>query len=113
MNTTDHGGPAFPLPPEIWGAHFDDPASYPGMSLRDYFAAAEQLTEWDHPECVASIPMCEALAGRKIPEHGWSAHTPEEWLAHLRWEADWRAALRYLRADAMLRARERTEGGAP
>jgi len=76
------------------------------MSLRDWFAGQESLTDWDDVEVVMSTPMAEALAGRKQPGHGWSCATPEEYLAMLQFEADWRAALRYIRADAMLKARE-------
>lgn len=43
------GGPAFPLPEEP-GIH----VSAPGMSLRDYFAAAALnglISSWPHPPC--------------------------------------------------------------
>jgi hypothetical protein len=33
-----NGGPAFPAP-EAAFAHFGDPAAYPGVTVRDYFAA--------------------------------------------------------------------------
>jgi len=36
---TENGGPAFPNA-EMGKAHFDDIGAYPGLSARDYFAAA-------------------------------------------------------------------------
>ncbi len=70
-----------------------------GMSLRDYFAAAEKIDaeeEW-------TVQQMESLVG---PSPAGGIKSPE-WLL---WEARWRAALRYMRADAMLAAREREEG---
>ena len=70
-----------------------------GMSLRDYFAAAERIDaeeEW-------TVQQMELLVG---PSPAGGFQSPE-WLP---WEAKWRAALRYMRADAMLAARERKEG---
>lgn len=97
MSTINDGGPAFP---------HDGQANYTGgMSLRDWFAGQESLAEWDSGDAVIRPQMAEALAGRKQPEHGWACATPGEFLAMLRFEADWRAALKYLRADAMLKAK--------
>lgn len=96
MKTND-GGPAFP---QVW--HPDmrcDPANTPaGMPLRDWLAGNETITDIDASD--KTLEALEALAGREYPSKG-SA------MDRLRWEADWRAALRYLRADAMLAARER------
>lgn len=97
--TINTGGPAFPRGQDPWGECNN------GMSLRDYFAAKETLAEWDHPEAVVSQSMGEALAGPR-PQHGWSCKDPEQWIAMLRWEAAWRSALKYIRADAMIAARE-------
>ena len=96
MSTINDGGPAFPVP---------DFAEGDGMSLRDWFAGQEGLAEWDDGDAVMSTRMAEALAGRKQPGHGWACATPEEYLAMFQFEADWRAALKYLRADAMLKAK--------
>ena len=112
MSTINDGGSAFPCGP--LGDTFTGEDGYTrhqfpgcsGMSLRDWFAGQESLTDGDDVEVVMSTPMAEALAGRKQPGHGWSCATPEEYLAMLQFEADWRAALRYIRADAMLKARE-------
>lgn len=63
------------------------------ISLRDRLAAQEAIaaTE-DWP-----ISVCEALAGPRPPKD-WMTN-PLEWIA---WEAKWRAAVRYMRADAMI-----------
>lgn len=79
------------------------------MSLRDWFAGHESLADWDNMEAVMKTEMAEALAGRKQPGHGWACATPKEFLAMLQWEADWRAALKYLRADAMLKAKGKNQ----
>ena len=67
------------------------------MTLRDYFAAAETLDDLEHLTMEGAV----ALAGPK-PEGNWSTN-PIEWR---KWEAKWRAAVRFIRADAMLKARE-------
>jgi len=67
------------------------------MDLRDFFAARETLQDFDHPDVVFGLSAKEALAGRQIPK--------EAGIPYLQWEADWRAALRYIRADAMMKAR--------
>ena len=63
------------------------------VSLRDRLAAQEVLEpaeDWQ-PE------IMDALAGPR-PAGDWKTN-PLEWLA---WEARWRAAVRYMRADAMI-----------
>ncbi len=75
------------------------------IDMRDWFAAREQLTEWDSPDAVPSNELAEALAGPK-PEGGWRAGNI---LAMVKWEAAWRAGMKYIRADAMIAARK---GGA-
>ncbi len=95
------GAPAFPVPPELLdGATHAD---WRGMTLRDFLASRETLAEFDFPDEVCHRRTAEALAGRPHPTPEQCAADP---LAYRKWEADWRAALRYLRADAMLRARE-------
>lgn len=74
------------------------------VSLRDWFAAHETIGEFDHPENNPGPFMCQALAG-PMPEGGWGGcKTKDQWIAMLAWEARWRAALRYIRADAMIAA---------
>lgn len=92
------GGPAFPT-------GFTDAAGFAqeGMSLRDWFAGQEQLRDLDLNDERPSLAMAEFLAGRPRPPDS-ADSTREEIVAALRWEADWRAAIRYIRADAMLRA---------
>ncbi len=90
----NNGGPAFPTPDtEVLGD--------PGMSLRDWFATNETLSEWDMPDVVMSKQAGELLAGECMPEGGYSVQP----LEMLKWEAKWRAALKYIRADAMLAER--------
>lgn len=110
MNTD--GGPAFPRPPFTPGTRHDNAADagfaatgHPGMSLRDWFAGQETLADLDSQEASVPRSAAEALAGRKPDlSHVTKA---DNWIEHLKWEAEWRAAIKYIRADAMLRARER------
>lgn len=74
------------------------------MSLRDWFAGRETLREWDNSDSNPSAAFCETLAGPK-PPHGWGYKTEDELVAMLQWEATWRARIKYIRADAMLKAR--------
>ena len=91
-NQINDGGPAFPA--QDWQAKGNH---HPGMTLRDYFAAAETLDDLEDLNMAGAV----ALAGPK-PEGNWSTN-PIEWL---KWEAKWRAELRFIRADAMIKARE-------
>ena len=102
-NQINDGGPAFPTQATATTTRTDTVqpvqthyGSTPGMTLRDYFAAAETLDE-EH----LTIDGAVALAGPK-PEGDWKTNTIE-WY---KWEAKWRAELRFIRADAMLKARE-------
>ena len=69
-----------------------------GMTIRDYFAVAEKLEDLDET-CISDIAV--ALAG-PIPTGNWRTNTVE-WI---KWKAKWRAEMRFIRADAMIRARE-------
>ena len=89
MNAND-GGPAFPN-------HSGDDRDDNGMTLRDWFAGKEQLS--DCHDIV--METCEALAGKR-PDGNWATNA----IAWCEWEAAWRARIRYIRADAMLKARE-------
>lgn len=96
------GGPAFP------GRWYDfQPCTgdqvvreqWDGMTLRDFFAAKTEGLEEE-----VTLEYAEALAGRKRPDvvHG----SPENILEWVRFWADADATLRYIKADAMLKARE-------
>lgn len=73
---------------------------WPGMTLRDFFAAKAEGLDGE-----SGLEYAEALAGRKRPDvvHG----SPENILEWARFWADADAALRYIKADAMLAAREK------
>jgi hypothetical protein len=71
------------------------------LLLRDYLAAHETLSEYDHAEAVFPDALAIALAGPK-PDGNWSTNP----IAWHQWEALYRAKLKYIRADAMLKARE-------
>lgn len=99
MSDTKDGGPAFP-------AHTSrqDGLIY-GMTLRDYFATHDQLD----PNESIGLALAERLAGRSHPgpkdERGQIKAGGDPVDVAIFW-ADAEAAYRYLRADAMLRARE-------
>ena len=100
----NNGGPAFPVLPPLGP---DDTAAvgYPyvseGMSLRDYLAAKADVGDFDHLSKAVGV----ALLGRSCPSVDAGAR------GCLEWWAEYRAALRYMEADAMLKAREMTSGG--
>lgn len=106
MNTPNDGGPAIPVPCTSHNGelHWGDG----GASMRDYFAAHESLSQFDHPEVDVPDSLANVLANRPRP-FPWSTSSLAEYLENLRWEAEWRAALKYLRADAMLKAREKKQ----
>lgn len=89
------GGPAFPIP----GLQSD--ADFNGMSLRDYFIAHIGDENQGPEGCDYSDAVKALLVGRQCPDG-----RADGWLAVLQFEADFRAAWRVMRADAMLRARE-------
>lgn len=95
MNT---GGPAFPVP----DSHQFN--GHPGMTLRDWLAGQETLSDFDHPETCVAPTLTTALAGA-----GPEKSSKEDPLAWAVWEATWRAKLRYIRADAMLAEKARRE----
>ena len=86
------GGPAFPSN--------DDGIQNEGMTLRDWFAGKETLADLDHPEATISAELTNALAGPR-PDKTF-AEDPIAWTV---WAATVRAKLKYIRADAMLKAR--------
>ena len=111
-NKTDDGGPAFPAGIQIRAPVTLEWGNLPpqGMSLRDWFAGHETLAEWDYPDRIVRAGMCDTLAGRPRPKNGWNAKSKDEWLDMLKWDAAWRAALKYIRSDAMLAERAKEDG---
>ena len=99
----DDGGPAFPQTEVLMNSGFPDMKvreTTGGMTLRDWFAGNESIAEYDDPE--ASIGRIGDLLAGPRPVGGWG----EDPLVMLKWEAKWRAELKYLRADAMIAARK-------
>lgn len=100
MNAIKTGGPAFPCEAEV-EAPYDGHNSgksierLRGMTLRDYLAASHKPMEED-----MSTDCGKVLLGRECPKWG------DDPVGNAIWWADYRSALRYMEADAMLRARE-------
>ncbi len=84
---------AFPSPDDI-ASH------YKGMSLLDYFAAHELLTEYEQSETHYPPRLAEALGGPR-PTGNWDTNAVE----FFKWDATIRAKMRYIRAQAMLKVR--------
>jgi len=110
MSTTpkiNDGGPAFPWQIEVKAGSFNpfrgrvvppnecDIEVYEGMTLRDWLAGQESLSD-----CDLQISAMEQIVRKRSPKF---AENP---LAYMTWEAEVRAVLRYIRADAMIRARQ-------
>ncbi len=68
MSTTHENPPAFPCP-EMGKEHFDQAGSYPGMTLRDYFAA--KATEEDIAEF---LPKTSGDCARLAYDLGFAPH---------------------------------------
>jgi hypothetical protein len=101
--TVKDGGQAFPAVEWIDTDRPDvrNPVRHVGMSLRDYFAAHAPA------ESLAAIRVKsdrERLAGRSEPEGYEDSHISAS-IDHLRFNAEVEAALRYIYADAMIKAR--------
>lgn len=102
------GGPAFPVEVDCnqpYGRQTGNTVwqSY-GMTLRDYFATHEQLD----PNESIGLGLAERLAGRAHPgprDEGGKLKAGADPVDVAVFWADAEAAYRYLRADAMLRAR--------
>lgn len=93
------GGPAFPNADTVYP---NGQVQYgaTGMTLRDYFAAHESLDDFNGKEIPLEFGI--QLAGPHP-----SVLPKEDCVAWLKWQAKARASLRYIRADAMIAARER------
>lgn len=82
--------------------HWNEQKKPENQTLRDYFAASEKLGDIDSMnDDSALLAIGFALGGPK-PKGSWSDN-PVGWI---KWNARWRAELRYIRADAMIEARE-------
>jgi hypothetical protein len=88
----DDGGPAFPCEGGPGGGLH----SHPGMSLRDWFAAHVSLIDSDG-DCIDVFSM-SSLIGRPAPSDA---------VELILWYAEAEAAIRYVKADAMLARRNK------
>jgi hypothetical protein len=97
----DDGGPAFARTGhECTNGDWVVPQN--GMTLRDWFAGNEKVDPSEHFQW----ELCEALAGpRPIKSR---ATDPVEWEI---WQAAWQARIRFIRADAMIKARREVQHG--
>lgn len=93
---SNDGGPAFPSQENVNDPRISGLLFTPGMTLRDYFAAKEDISDLD------SLPthMIEKIAGEKVPSIGIDP------IGFITVEAKARAKIKYIRADAMLEARK-------
>jgi hypothetical protein len=107
----EDGGPAFPTTihgvTEFSGQPTID--TYEGMSLRDWFAQKAPLAEIEEIKFKnLSRVSAEVLAGRSHPVEP-RKPTREELVSYqidvVKWQAEVTAALRFIMADAMLKAR--------
>lgn len=92
------GGPAFPF--KCQGST-TAPEFYYGMTLRDYFAAQETLGDLNEIE---SLSIMAEVVGRPFPDSGWK---PGNMVEMYKFLSDFRASMKYIRADAMIRARDK------
>ena len=92
--TKSDGGPAFARS-AAWSPGYQPTvsSSQKGMTLRDFLAASVSFVEDDFPNTL----FAEQLLGKTSPED--TAGRFEFWL-------DVEAKIRYMKADAMLKARE-------
>jgi hypothetical protein len=99
MSNTNTGGPAFPVadPFAVKCPRTDADALrlQQGMTLRDYFATKATNEIFD-----VSLAHAKQLVGRECPIY------IEDPKGFAEFWADCRAVLRYIEADAMLKARE-------
>lgn len=90
------GGPAFPDGTHSVLRENGMLSETHGMSLRDYFAAHANIGNVDELKTLDG----EELLGRDMPD--WKSDL-RGWCA---WWADYRSVLRYIEADAMIKARK-------
>lgn len=92
-----NGGPAFPS--SHTDANSKEAVWHPGMTVRDQFAMHEPVPTSEE----LTIELAEHLMGSKLPSRLWGKATPVQVAI---WWAEADARYRYMRADAMLKARE-------
>ena len=92
------GGPAFPCENDA-GKEYNWIKR--GMSLRDWFAGNETLSDYDHTASWDNY--CAALNAINGP----SPDSSTDPVGYFKWECQARAKMKFMRADAMLAARER------
>lgn len=90
MSNIETGGPAFPCPQDCINQNVPSL----GMTLLDHFASSLQDESDDFSDMVK-----ERLLGRPCPS------LKDDTVGVLEFEAEFRAKWRYMRADAMLKAR--------
>lgn len=95
MNT---GGPAFPVP----DSHQFN--GHPGMTLLDWMAGNEELSDWDIEGAIIPDKLAKHFGG-DMPKGGWS----ENPVAAFERDARIRAGMKYTRASAMLAEKARRE----
>jgi len=100
VSKIDDGGAAFPMGIPEGANHGHGLHKQQGMTLRDYFAAAEKI------DCDETFTweLCEALAGKR-PEKDRKSD-PVAWEI---WQATWQAKIKFIRANAMLAARKEAQ----
>lgn len=94
----DNGGPAFPCPIDEDGGWYNKEAN--GMTLRDWFAGQETLSDYDHPDAWEAYDIALELVNGPHPD------TETNPLGYYKWECEARAKIKLMRADAMLAARK-------
>lgn len=85
------GGPAFPCHTNPRPGTLSDAPQ--GMTLRDYFAAHAPIDQ------EISLAYAQKIVGRDCPDYAGAT------IANAMFWAEFRARMRYIEADAMLRAR--------
>jgi hypothetical protein len=106
MSNKNDGGPAFPLtidfeglPPDAEPGKLYAPVkstvSHPGITARDYFATHTTVELEGY-----GVGYAEDIVGRKMPDYATHPRANAEF-----W-AEFRARIRYMEADAMLKARD-------
>jgi hypothetical protein len=91
MSEKDDGGPAYPAGYGLDGICI----VYPGMSLRDWLAGQEDLNDCAETSFKS---FSEALGITPV-------NYASDPIGYMAWEAEIRAKIKYMRADAMLKAR--------